>query len=158
MDRIKLSSFENFGNSPDGIVIITYDELLQKTKDPIFPLKTEHTHDTSITIGQTQRLITQSSTWHADDKPMTRFERNGFSLRRRRHGRAGGTGVHRRLSADDRGLHVSTGGFTKEARYETDRADTPFRLLNLGTFVHHYVEIYDETDNATRGILPLPCI
>lgn len=39
------------------------------------------------------------------------------------------------LRAGDRGLYVSTGGFTKEARYEADRANVPVRLLDLdGSF------------------------
>lgn len=59
------------------------------------------------------------------------------------------------LRAGDRGLYVSTGGFTKEARYEADRANIPVRLLNLDAFVRHYVEIYDKTDDDTRSILPL---
>lgn len=59
------------------------------------------------------------------------------------------------LRADDRGLYVSTGGFTKEARYEADRANIPVRLLDLDAFVRHYVEIYDKTDDDTRSILPL---
>ena len=59
------------------------------------------------------------------------------------------------LRAGDRGLYVSTGGFTKEARYEADRANIPVRLLDLDAFVRHYVEIYDKTDDNTRSILPL---
>lgn len=59
------------------------------------------------------------------------------------------------LRAGDRGLYVSTGGFTKEARYEADRANIPVRLLDLDAFVRHYVEIYDKTDDGTRSILPL---
>ena len=59
------------------------------------------------------------------------------------------------LRAGDRGLYVSTGGFTKEARYEADRANVPVRLLDLDAFVRHYVEIYDKTDDDTRSILPL---
>ena len=59
------------------------------------------------------------------------------------------------LRAGDRGLYVSTGGFTKEARYEADRANVPVRLLYLDAFVRHYVEVYDKTDDETRGILPL---
>ena len=72
-----------------------------------------------------------------------------------RHGRAGGPLVHRRLRAGDRGLYVSTGGFTKEARYEADRANVPVRLLDLDAFVRHYVEVYDRADDDTRSILPL---
>ncbi len=59
------------------------------------------------------------------------------------------------LRAGDRGLYVSTGGFTKEARYEADRANVPVRLLDLDAFVHHYVDVYDKADDETRSILPL---
>jgi restriction system protein len=59
------------------------------------------------------------------------------------------------LRAGDRGLYVSTGGFTKEARYEADRATVPVRLLTLDDFVRYYVEVYDKADDETRSILPL---
>ena len=59
------------------------------------------------------------------------------------------------LRTGDRGLYVSTGGFTKEARYEADRATVPVRLLNLDDFVRYYVEVYDRADDETRSILPL---
>lgn len=59
------------------------------------------------------------------------------------------------LRASDRGLYVSTGGFTKEARYEADRANVPVRLLDLDAFVRHYVEVYDRVNDDTRSILPL---
>lgn len=58
------------------------------------------------------------------------------------------------LRTGDRGLYVSTGGFTKEARYEADRANVPIRLLDLDAFVRHYVEVYDRADDDTRSILP----
>lgn len=59
------------------------------------------------------------------------------------------------LRAGDRGLYVSTGGFTKDARLEADRATVPVRLLDLDAFVRHYVEVYDAADDETRSILPL---
>lgn len=59
------------------------------------------------------------------------------------------------LRAGDRGLYVSTGGFTKEARYGADRANVPVRLLDLDAFVRHYVDVYDKADDDTRSILPL---
>ncbi len=59
------------------------------------------------------------------------------------------------LRAGDRGLYVSTGGFTKEARYEADRANVPVRLLDLDAFVRYYVGIYDKANDDTRSILPL---
>ncbi|MDO4437314.1 MAG: restriction endonuclease [Coriobacteriaceae bacterium] len=62
------------------------------------------------------------------------------------------------LRAGDRGLYVSTGGFTKEARYEADRANIPVRLLDLDAFVRHFVDVYDKADDETRSILPLTSI
>ncbi len=59
------------------------------------------------------------------------------------------------LRTGDRGLYVSTGGFTKDARLEADRATVPVRLLDLDAFVRHYVEAYDAADDETRNILPL---
>lgn len=59
------------------------------------------------------------------------------------------------LRPTDRGLFVSTGGFTREARYEADRSNIPVRLLDLDGFVRLYVEMYDRADETTRAILPL---
>ena len=52
-------------------------------------------------------------------------------------------------------LYVSTGGFTKEARYEADRANVPVRLLDLDGLVKLYVGSYDKADEETRALLPL---
>ena len=59
------------------------------------------------------------------------------------------------LRPGDRELYVSTGGFTKEARYEADRAYVPVRLLDLDFFVRNYVETYDKVNDNDRAILPL---
>lgn len=59
------------------------------------------------------------------------------------------------LRQTDRGLFVSTGGFTREARYEADRSNVPLRLLDLDGFVRLYVDAYDKTDETTRSLLPL---
>ena len=59
------------------------------------------------------------------------------------------------LRPRDRGLYVSTGGFTKEARYEADRTYVPVRLLDLDSFVRNYVEVYDKVNDNDRAILPL---
>ena len=60
-----------------------------------------------------------------------------------------------RLSPEDNGLYVCTGGFTKEARYEADRAKVPVRLLDFDSFVRAYVEVYDNVNDNDRAILPL---
>jgi restriction system protein len=59
------------------------------------------------------------------------------------------------LRNSDSGLYVSTGGFTKDAMYEAERATMPVQLLNLDQFVHLMVENYERADEETRTILPL---
>lgn len=59
------------------------------------------------------------------------------------------------LRNTDSGLYVSTGGFTREALYEADRAVMPVKLLNLDQFVHLIVDNYDNADAEMRAILPL---
>jgi restriction system protein len=56
---------------------------------------------------------------------------------------------------DDRGLYVSTGGFTKDARYEADRASIPLTLIDIDTLVGLVVENYEQLDLASRTLLPL---
>lgn len=59
------------------------------------------------------------------------------------------------LRNTDSGLYISTGGFTKDALIEADRAIMPVKLLNLDQFVHLLVDNYNNADMETRTILPL---
>ncbi|WP_282234869.1 restriction endonuclease [Salinicola endophyticus] len=56
---------------------------------------------------------------------------------------------------DDRGLYVSTGGFTKDAQYEADRASIPLAMWTLDHVVRALMEHYDSTDAETKRIVPL---
>lgn len=56
---------------------------------------------------------------------------------------------------DDRGLYVSTGGFSRDAHYEADRAQVPLTLWTLDNLVRALVEHYDATDAETKRIVPL---
>lgn len=56
---------------------------------------------------------------------------------------------------DDKGLYVSTGGFTKDARYEAERASIPMTLLDLDDLVDSVTEYYEELDSESRTLLPL---
>lgn len=56
---------------------------------------------------------------------------------------------------DDRGLYVSTGGFTKDALYEADRASIPLTMWTLDHVVRALIEHYDGTDAETKRIVPL---
>lgn len=55
----------------------------------------------------------------------------------------------------DRCLYVSTGGFTKEARYEADRSNIPLMLLALRDLAALLVEHYEAVDMDTRRLVPL---
>ena len=54
-------------------------------------------------------------------------------------------------TSDDRGLYVSTGGFTKDAQYEADRASIPVAMWTLDHVVRALIEHYDATDAETSA-------
>jgi restriction system protein len=56
---------------------------------------------------------------------------------------------------DDRGLYVSTGGFSKDARYEADRSTIPLTLWTLDDLVRALVENYEQVDIETKLLVPL---
>jgi hypothetical protein len=55
----------------------------------------------------------------------------------------------------DKCLYVSTGGFTKDAQYEADRAEVPLRLLTLPDLRRLLVEQYEKLDDEARALVPL---
>jgi len=56
---------------------------------------------------------------------------------------------------DDKGLYVSTGGFSKEARYEAERASIPVVLLDLDELVKEILRHYSNMDVEARSLVPL---
>lgn len=59
------------------------------------------------------------------------------------------------LRTGNKGIYVSTGGFTKEAKYEAERANIPLTLINLDFLVDLIVQNYDSFDPETRSLIPL---
>lgn len=59
------------------------------------------------------------------------------------------------LRPGDRGLYVSTGGFTKEAKYEAERANTPVTLLALDDIADLVLANYDNFDLDGRALIAL---
>lgn len=55
----------------------------------------------------------------------------------------------------EKGLYVSTGGFTKDARYEAERANVPLTLITLEELVDLLLENYERLDDLTRSFVPL---
>ena len=75
-----------------------------------------------------------------------------------RAGRMGSAEVRRFLGGrhrDDRGLFVSTGGFTREAHYEADRAQVPLALWTLDELTRTLLDNYPGTDTETKRLIPL---
>jgi len=56
---------------------------------------------------------------------------------------------------DDKGLYVSSGGFTKEARYEADRANIPLTLMDLDDLVRAILDHYEAMDADSKRLIPL---
>lgn len=56
---------------------------------------------------------------------------------------------------DDRGLYVSTGGFTKDARYEADRSSVPLTLWTLEELTKALTDNYEGTDSRTKSLIAL---
>lgn len=56
---------------------------------------------------------------------------------------------------DDKGLYVSTGGFSKDAKYEAERASIPLTLMDIDDLVQAIIENYEKMDMDTQRILPL---
>lgn len=59
------------------------------------------------------------------------------------------------LRSPSRGLYVSTGGFTKEAYYEGERAAVPVTLIDLDELADLVTEHYEGFDSEARALLPL---
>ncbi|MEK3712752.1 restriction endonuclease [Paenibacillus sp. FSL R7-0333] len=59
------------------------------------------------------------------------------------------------LRIGDRGIYVSTGGFTKEAKYEAERSNIPLSLIDLDLLAELVTQYYDQFDSETRTLIPL---
>lgn len=59
------------------------------------------------------------------------------------------------LREGDRGLFVSTGGFTREAHYEAERASVPVTLVDLDSLATLVVEHYENFDLDGRSLIPM---
>jgi restriction system protein len=59
------------------------------------------------------------------------------------------------LRQNDNGLYVSTGGFSREARYEADRSNQNLTLMDADELGKALIEHYDRMDAESRALLPL---
>ncbi len=59
------------------------------------------------------------------------------------------------LRENDRALYISTGGFSKDAKYEADRANIPLTLLGLDDLASLIVSHYEAFDLEGKVLIPL---
>lgn len=59
------------------------------------------------------------------------------------------------LRGEDRGMYVSTGGFTREAHYEAERSALPVSLVDLDTLAQLLVQHYEALDLDGKSLVPL---
>lgn len=59
------------------------------------------------------------------------------------------------LKKTNRGIYVSTGGFTTDAKYEAERSEIPIILMDLDMLVKFIIQYYDNFDNDARSLIPL---
>jgi restriction system protein len=59
------------------------------------------------------------------------------------------------LRERDKGLYASSGGFTKEAKYEAERAPVPVELVDLDGLANLVFEHYSKFDLEGQTLLPL---
>lgn len=59
------------------------------------------------------------------------------------------------LQGNNKGLYVSTGGFTKEAEYEAERSNNQITLMDSDLLVQFILQYYDNFDNDARNLIPL---
>jgi len=52
-------------------------------------------------------------------------------------------------------LYVSTGGFSKDAKYEAERSTIPVTLIDADELGILIVQYYDSFDSETRTLIPL---
>lgn len=57
--------------------------------------------------------------------------------------------------AEDRGLYVSTGGFSREAHFEAERAATVTHLMALDGLAQALIDNYEQLDERGRALVPL---
>ena len=56
---------------------------------------------------------------------------------------------------NEKSLYVSTGGFTKDARYEAERARIPLTLMDMDDLVRALLDHYERMDIDMQRLLPL---
>ncbi|MGP1284258.1 MAG: restriction endonuclease [Parasphingopyxis sp.] len=142
------------------------DQAIERVKDRLLALDWEQMQEIVASLLRALGYRTSVSPAGPDRGKDIIASKDGFGFERPRivvevkHRRAqmGAQEIRSFLGGrhqDDRGLYVSTGGFTQEARYEAERASTLTHLMTLDELARALIEQYDRLDEEGRRLLPL---
>lgn len=142
------------------------DQALERVKDKLLSLDWAEMQDIVAALLRALGYRTMVSPAGPDRGRDIVASRDGFGFEaprivvevKHRKGPMGAPEVRAFLGgrhSEDRGLYVSTGGFTREAQYEAERASTVTHLMTLDGLARALIEQYESLDERGRVILPL---
>lgn len=142
------------------------DQAIERIKDRLLALDWDDMQELVAALLRALGYRTLVSPVGADRGKDIIASRDGFGFERprivvevkHRRGAMGAQEIRSFLGgrlADDRGLYVSTGGFTKDALYEAERASTVTHLMTLDGLAEALIDQYDRLDERGRRLLPL---
>jgi len=142
------------------------EQALERAKDRILSLGWDELQELVAALLRSLGYRTMVSAAGPDRGRDILASRDGFGFEpprivvevKHRRGAMGAPEVRSFLGgrhSDDRGLYVSTGGFTREAQYEAERATTVTHLMNLDDLARALIDQYEKLDAKGRALLPL---
>ncbi|MEW8525259.1 MAG: restriction endonuclease [Candidatus Thiodiazotropha endolucinida] len=145
------------------------DRALQFIQDRVNRLDWEQMQDLVAGLLRAMGYKTRVSAPGADRGKDIVASPNGFGFEnprivvevKHRNGAMGSQQIRSFLGGrhpEDKGLYVCTGGFTKDARYEAERATIPLMLMDLSELVLALMDNYSKLDIETQRLVPLKMI
>lgn len=142
------------------------DQSVERIKDKILALDWDEMQELVAALLRALGYRTLISAAGADRGKDIIASRDGFGFERprivvevkHRKGAMGAQEIRSFLGGrhtDDRGLYVSTGGFTREAIYEAERASTVTHLMTLDGLAEAIIDQYERLDEDGRRLIPL---
>lgn len=142
------------------------DQALERIKDRLLRLDWSEMQDIVASLLRALGYRTMISPAGPDRSKDIVASRDGFGFEaprivvevKHRKGTMGAPEIRAFLGgrhAEDRGLYVSTGGFTREAHFEAERASTVTHLMTLDGLAQALIDNYEKLDERGRLLLPL---
>lgn len=142
------------------------EQALERVKDKLQNLGWEEMQEMVAALLRALGYRTIVSPRGADRGRDIIASRDGFGFERprivvevkHRKGAMGAPEIRSFLSAlhnDDRGLYVSTGGFSREAHYQAENASKVTHLMSLDGLAQALIDQYEALDEQGKKLLPL---